>query len=256
MSRSGHVTPLPPLGAIVVGTFDMSRGERFDWHEHTVHQLAWAARGVLTVSARGSTWVLPPTRALWIPARVRHTTGATSPATMRSLYFWPDECPVDWAAPTVVEVRGLLRELIGHLAGEAVPADSRAHAEALVLGLLTPLSVTTIDPPEPRDDRARRVAAALVADPADGRCLASWGRLVGASARTLARLFVAETGMSFGRWRGQARLRAALPLLAEGVPIAVVARRVGYATPSAFVAAFRKAIGVPPGAYFARDRGL
>ncbi|MFB9432534.1 AraC family transcriptional regulator [Streptoalloteichus tenebrarius] len=252
MSRSGHLTPVPPLGAIVVGTFAMPRGARFDWHRHGVHQLAWASQGVLTVGACGSTWVLPPSRALWIPAGVRHRTGSTSPSTMRSLYFWPERCPTRWTAPTVVAVCGLLRELIGYLAGEAVPDDTRAHAEALVFGLLTPLSVTTIDPPAPCDERARAVAEAVLADPADGRGLDAWGRVVGASGRTLARLFVAETGMSFGRWRGQVRLRAALPLLAEGVAVATVARRVGYATPSAFVAAFRKAVGVPPGAYFAR----
>jgi AraC-like DNA-binding protein len=73
---------------------------------------------------------------------------------------------------------------------------------------------------------------------------------VGASGRTLARIFTAETGMSFGRWRTNARLRAALFLLAEQTPVAVVARQVGYATPSAFIAAFRQALGVSPGSYY------
>jgi AraC-like DNA-binding protein len=72
---------------------------------------------------------------------------------------------------------------------------------------------------------------------------------VATSARTLRRLFLAETGLSFGRWERRARLRAALPLLAAGAPVAAAARRAGYATPSAFVAAFRRTVGFPPGAY-------
>jgi AraC-like DNA-binding protein len=94
------------------------------------------------------------------------------------------------------------------------------------------------------------VAGALRDDPASRRGLDEWGRVTGASGRTLARVFRAETGMSFGRWRAQLRLAAALPLLAEGLPVTVVAHRVGYGSASAFVAAFRRAVGVPPGRYF------
>src|SRR5581483_1846341 len=99
-------------------------------------------------------------------------------------------------------------------------------------------------------DRARHVAEALLEDPGDDRTLATWGHHVGASSRTLARIFVAETGLSFGRWRTLARLQAALLQLAEGLPVGLVAARVGYRTPSAFVAAFRAHTGSTPGRYF------
>ncbi len=104
----------------------------------------------------------------------------------------------------------------------------------------------------PVDDRARFVADALIADPADGRTLGEWGRAAGASERTLSRRFVEETGLSFTEWRAQARLAAALPHLANGASIASVGRDVGYANPSAFIAAFRRVFGVTPGAYFDR----
>ena len=94
------------------------------------------------------------------------------------------------------------------------------------------------------------VAAALLANPADGRTLAEWGRNVGASGRTLARAFLAGTGMPFGQWRRLARLQAALPQLAAGQAVGMVARHVGYETPSAFVAAFRRETGLTPAAYF------
>lgn len=254
--RSGHVVD-PPGAAIAVGSFALHDGEWFTTHEHPAHQLAWAAHGVLAVRTADRTWVLPPSVALWIPAGVRHATGATSAALVRSPYVWPDRCPPawnTWREPQVVPVSGLLRELIGHLAQDAavLAPEERRRAEAVVLDQLHPVSVTTVRASMPADPRAREVADALRADPADGRPLAQWGAVVGASARTLARAFVADTGMPFGQWRTQLRLEAAMPLLAAGATVSSVARRVGYGSPSAFVAAFRRGVGVPPGTYFGR----
>ncbi|MFD7667138.1 AraC family transcriptional regulator [Streptomyces sp. NPDC059788] len=252
MSQYGHLAPRSayPQAAVVVGTFALGKGQWFGRHLHATHQLAWAAEGVLAVRAHGNTWVLPPSMALWIPAGTEHAAGASGPALFRSLYYVPDRCPVDWPAPTVVRVSPLLRELIGYLAGDDLPTDARERAEAVLLDQLRPVSVTTVLAPFPRDDRACRVARALRAHPADDRTLAEWGREVGASARTLARAFAAETGMPFGQWRTRVRLQAAMPLLAGGATVAAVAARVGYASPSAFVAAFRRVVGVPPGTYF------
>lgn len=94
------------------------------------------------------------------------------------------------------------------------------------------------------------MADALAADPADGRTLAEWGREVGASARTLARAFMADTGLPFGRWRARLRLQAAIAALAAGEPVGNVARHVGYESSSAFVAAFRRETGMTPAMYF------
>lgn len=250
MSQSGQRVAGEAASAIVVGSFELASGERYDWHDHPLHQLAWAARGVLAVSAAGRTWVLPPTRALWIPAKIRHAVEASRSATMQSLYFHARRCPIAWREPTAVGVGSLLRELIGYLARPDLAPDPRARAEAVVCDLLEPLSVTTIEVRMPVDVRAKRVADALTENPADRRTLAALGRAVGASARTLARVFVAETGMSFGQWRTHLRVRAALADLADQTPVSVVASRVGYDTSSAFVAAFRRLAGVSPGAYF------
>ncbi|MEV7084780.1 helix-turn-helix transcriptional regulator [Streptomyces sp. NPDC093085] len=247
-SRSGN-----GAGALRVLNFGMSRGQRFGEHEHTVHQLTWAPAGVLTVSVADDSWVLPPTLALWIPSRVPHTILATRPALMRSVYLPPEGCPVRWAEPTVVAVGPLLRELVTHLAAPdpALAPDpaARARAEAVLFDLLRPVTVTTVELPMPADPRARRVAEALLAHPADRRSLAEWGREVGAGSRTLARLFDAGTGLSFGRWRTRARLRAGLEHLAAGRPLTAVAHHAGYATASSFVAAFRQETGRTPGAY-------
>jgi AraC-like DNA-binding protein/quercetin dioxygenase-like cupin family protein len=251
VSRAGQDADGEDTGAAVfVATFPMPAGTRFDWHTHEDHQLAWAATGVLTVLIGESTWVLPPTRALWIPAGLPHETASDGRATMRSLYIRPGLSPVTWEDPTPVAASPLLAELIGYLGEPGLPAGHRAHAEVLLADLLTPVPATTIQVPLPSVPTARRVAEALRADPTDRRTLREWGRAVGVSERTLARAFAAEAGVPFGRWRTRLRLQAALSMLAAGQPVSRVAGRVGYDTSSAFVAAFRRETGQTPGSFF------
>jgi AraC-like DNA-binding protein len=233
----------------------MPAGTRFDWHTHEDHQLAWAANGVLTVLTADATWVLPTTRALWIPAGLRHETASDGGrATMRSLYIRPGLFPSpldsETTRPTPVRTSPLLAELIGYLGEPDLDKSRRAHAETLLADLLTPVPVTTIGVRLPASATALRVAEALRKDPADRRTLRDWGREVGASERTLARAFTTEAGLPFGRWRTLVRLQAALSMLAAGHPVGRVASRVGYDTPSAFVAAFRRETGQTPGTYF------
>lgn len=237
------------VGAIVVGTFPLASGEWIRPHRHPQHQLAWSRGGVLGVAVDDTHWILPPTRALWIPAGIVHRTGASREAVLRSLYFEPDRCPLTWTEPTPVAVDGLLAHLIGHLGRDDLATDARLRAEAVVFDLLHPLPATPIDVPDATDERVRAVTEHLLADPADRRGLDVHARAVGVSRRTLTRLFVHDTGMSFDRWRTHMRLRAALPLLAAGRTVADAARSVGYATPSAFVAAFRRTVGTSPKRY-------
>jgi AraC-like DNA-binding protein/uncharacterized RmlC-like cupin family protein len=251
MSQNGHgETARSFMPAIRAVTFPMAPRSRFERHAHDDHQLAWAANGVLSVVADTGTWVLPPSRALWIPAGVPHETIASERSTMKALYLRADRCPIRWESPRPVVATSLLAALIEHLSVEALDPDHRARAEELVYDLLEPVEVATIQVTMPTDERARDVARALVSNPSDTRNLAAWGREVGASGRTLTRAFLADTGVPFARWRTAVRLQAAIPLLAAGEPVANVAGYVGYETPSAFIAAFRAHTGVTPGAYF------
>lgn len=235
-----------------VVTFEMPAGLVFDWHTHEDHQLAWAPSGVLTVRTEVDAWVLPPTRALWIPAGIRHETLSAGNATMRAVYVRPERCHIAWTVCTPVAASALLGELIGYLEDDGLDPDRRIHGEAMLLDLLEPVVMTTIDVRMPIEERAREVAESLADDPADARTLTEWGRDVGASGRTLARAFMADTGLPFGRWRALLRLRSGMVALATGEPVANVARQVGYESTSAFVAAFRRETGVTPAAYFRR----
>jgi len=235
--------------AVLLASVPMPLGTVFHRHSHPAHQLAWTDTSVLEVETAEGVWVLPPTRALWLPAGVLHETRATGPTVLRGIYVDPDRSLVDWSAPTPVAVSPLLAALLCHLEG-ALDPDARERAEALLPDLLEPVSAVRIDLPMPSDPRARDVAEALLADPSDRRALTRFGRDVGASARTLSRGFSDGTGMTFSRWRASARMRAALPLLAAGRPVSLVASEVGYDTASAFVAAFRRVTGTTPGALF------
>ncbi len=235
---------------IVVGTLDLLPGTQFGWHTHDQHQLNWAEDGVLTIATAEGSWILPPARALWIPRHTKHTTGSARSTTMRSLLI--DRDLVEWQVPTVIDVGPLLGPLLSYL-GTDLGKEPRERAEAVLQDLLEPVPVAPIQLPMPADDRAVGIAKALQEDPTDTRTLAEWGRQVGASERTLARLFGAQTGMGFDEWRTRLRLSQAIALLADGHTVTAAGRRVGYATPSAFVAAFRRVTGVSPGRYFARS---
>jgi AraC-like DNA-binding protein len=238
--------------ALRVAAEPMPIGTVFVRHSHPAHQLAWTDSGVLQVTTDGITWVLPPTRALWLPAGTVHETTAIGPTVLRGAYLDPARCVVSWPRPQAIAVSRLLAALLLHLDGALQPA-ARERIEAVLPDLLEPIPAATIRLEMPDDERAREVADALLADPADPRALARWGHEVGASTRTLSRGFRDGTGITFSRWRAAVRIRAALPLLAAGRPVSQTAPAVGYQTASAFVAAFRRETGTTPGAYFGRS---
>jgi AraC-like DNA-binding protein len=140
--------------------------------------------------------------------------------------------------------------LLGHLEKNDLEHSARSHAEGLLVELLEPVAAFSFEVRMPADDRARRVAEMLKDNPADDRTLATWGVDVGASSRTLARAFLAETGLPFARWRALVRLQRAMAALGSNEPVAEVARQVGYESASAFVAAFRRETGITPARYF------
>jgi AraC-like DNA-binding protein/quercetin dioxygenase-like cupin family protein len=241
----------PVLGptAMVVGNIPLAAGFWFEAHRHPQPQILWSARGVLGVAVGDDRWVLPPTRALWMPRDVVHRTGANRTAVLHGVFLDAARCPVDWRRPTVLAVGPLLAELFGHLGRDDLTEPARGRAEAVLLDLLEPLPSAPLTVRMPADPRAARVAGVLRDHPADQRGLAALARAADTSARTLSRLFVSETGASFDRWRTGIRMWAALPMLADGEPVSRVAHAVGYATPSAFLAAFRRTVGTSPTGY-------
>ena len=236
-----------------------SGGSTLPPHSHDWGQLVYACEGVMTVHTEAGTWVVPPTRAVWIPPGVEHSIEMSGWVAMRTLYLEPHfadgVCPERCA---VVQVPPLLRELILHaVATGPLAADepTQARLAAILLDQLQALPAVPLELPLPADARARRVADRIAAAPDQQVTLDALARGSGASRRTLERLFRAETGMSLGRWRQQARLLHALRLLAAGRSVGEVAWGVGYESPSAFIAMFRCALGTTPSRYYASSLG-
>ncbi|MDT0341593.1 AraC family transcriptional regulator [Streptomyces litchfieldiae] len=244
MSNSRH----EPVAPTTVRT--LSSGARIDAHRHDDHQILYAGRGVLSITTDAGTWVAPGTRALWVPAGTVHAHLAHGPSALHTVGLPAGENPLGLATPTVLTVGPLLRELI--LAYTAEPDDDTAERRRLRAVLLDRLRASPQQPvhlPTPTDPRLTEVCALLAADPADTRTLAELGARVGASERTLTRLFRADLGLTFPQWRTQLRLHHALLLLADGLPVTTVAHRCGWSSPSTFIDVFRRAFGHTPGTH-------
>jgi len=228
----------------------MASGEQIDAHRHDDHQIVYAGSGVLAVTTDAGTWVAPGTRAIWVPAGCTHAHRAHGAAELHLLGLPVSANPLGVDAPTVVSVSPLLRELI--LACTRGPDDSSPERDRLRAVLLDQLRACPQQPlrlPTPTDSRVRAVCDLLHEDPADNRTLAQLGRRVGASDRTLSRLFRSDLGMTFPQWRTQLRLFRALHLLVDDEPVTAVAHRCGWSSAGAFIEAFRHVFGETPGAY-------
>lgn len=224
--------------------------ERIVWHDHAVHQLAYPSSGMLIASTASGSWVVPPQRAVWLPAEVAHAHQAYGATKLRTVYFPVDVNPLGLTRPAVLSVSRLLRELIIAITDDSGrPPDEEEDLKRVALRQLRPAPAIQFHLPQPADERLREVTAILAEDPGSDRSLADLGRPVGAGERTLSRLFRAETGMTFPQWRAQLRLHSSLTLLASGLSVTATAIACGYSTPSAFTAAFHATFGTTPGAY-------
>lgn len=211
----------------------------------------------MTIHTGKGTWVIPPMRACWLPALEAHCVETSTRLDMLSVYCRGDVLPLLPRDTSVVQVSGLLRELILAVqeSSPAASTDQRFSRMAMVLAdQIKPQRFPGISMPPPLSLRLRRIADALATDPADSRTLHAWAEELGISTRTLARTFEREARMTFVEYRRQARLYAAVTKLAAGEPVSSVAYDVGFSSTSNFITAFRKATGATPMRYF-REAG-
>lgn len=223
-------------------------GGAIDAHRHDDHQIVYAGRGVLAVTTSAGTWIAPSTRAIWVPAGTRHAYQAHGELALHLVGLPAADNPLGLDQPTVLTVGPLLRELI--LAYTHNPHDDSAERGRLRAVMLDQLRASTQQPlylPTPTSPQLQALCEILHANPADDRTLAAMGRQIGASDRTLSRMFRADLGMSFPQWRTQLRLYHALVLLAENTPVTKVAHLCGWSSASAFIDVFHHTFGYTPG---------
>jgi AraC-like DNA-binding protein len=213
------------------------------------HQLTFATRGQLEVITDDARRFVPPDRAVWVPAGVRHTGVMRAPISMRSIYVAARVPSLRVDRVRTIAVTPLLRELIEHICRLGA-LDRRRPAQHRLAGVLFDLLAAAEDVPlelpTPRDPRARRFAELITRDPGDDRPLAALASTAGASLRTIERCFLAETGVPAGEWRRRVRLFHARRLLEAGTSVTEVAYEVGYASVSAFSQAFARQFACSP----------
>jgi AraC-like DNA-binding protein len=235
-------------------------------HDHPWGQLALSATGVVRLTVEHGTYLVPPSRALWVPPGVQHAVSVVEDADTVTLYLRrqpghrgsPAEQAL-WRQCRVLEVSDLLRALVMAmdtrpdggvpLAAEAVRRERRLSA--LVIDELRRARPVRLGVDLPADKRLRALCEAVLDDPTRHATLDGWARDAGASARTVARLFRQDLGTTFVQWRQQVLLAKALSLAARRLPMSAIAAELGYASPSAFSAMVRRSVGAPPSRFFA-----
>jgi len=231
----------------------MPGGERIASHMHAWAQLAYASRGVMRLGVEGCTWMVPPSRAVWVPPHVPHEVVIVEDAYLRTVYIDESVVPPGLDTCRVVDMSALLREVIAALDADGLDARRERLLGELALDEITRSEPLPLSVPMPTEKRLRALCESLLADPGNADPLEYWAASVGASTRTIARLFRQELGMSFSQWRQQAVLARAIPLLTRGRALSQIAHELGYQSQSAFSAMFRRAFGESPRAFMMRD---
>ncbi len=250
--------PLPPHGEhtarpVVAFATDMAAGAAIAPHAHRRGQLLHATEGVMLIRADSGSWVVPPGCAVWVPPQALHAIHmAAGPVAMRTVFVEPGLRPGLWQDCRVMQVTPLLRELV--LEAIELPMDyplggREERVMQLILDEMERARALSLHVPMPRHGALAACCRSFVDDPSQDAGLASWAQRLHMHPRTLARLFLRETGMNFGAWCRQARLLLSLPRLAAGASVLEVALSHGYDSPSAFTAVFRRSFGAPPSAY-------
>lgn len=222
-------------------------------HSHPRGQLLYAISGAMRAGVGDAMWSVTPRVGVWVPPGMTHRIEATAGLSYRFVFVNPSIANTLPSQSGPVEIAPLTRELIleaSSFGSHYRPDSAEARLISVLHDQLRAMPVARLTVPLPRDARARRVCEALLDNPADDRSLDAWGRLVGASGRTLARLFQSQTGLSFGEWLQRMRLSIALDHLARGESVTRTAFDLGYSSPSAFCAMFRRILGTTPSRFF------
>lgn len=246
-----------PRAVVAIGT-DYPPGTLLDTHVHRRAQFLYGITGLMEVGTDDGAWVVPPYSGVWIPAGKPHRVRMLGVST-RSLYIEPEAAPRPAPRCEVLVVTPLLHQLL--LASADIPAqyDENGRDGALMRLALHELGRAATLPlfaPLPRDRDLARLCRAFLEAPHIRTTPQAWARELNCSPRTFTRFFRQQTGLSFGTWRQQACLLAALPRLSAGTPITTVALDLGYASPSAFSTMFRKTLGRSPSEFMASSHAF
>lgn len=257
------IEPIDDPGGVPVIALLGGDGEHFayqlgsrelDWHHHVRGQLFCVESGLVHVRSSHGSYLLPPHRAGWMPPGEPHRASLSGAASGWTVIVAPGAALHLPGKPCVIGISELMQALVRRASAWAAESELTPEQYRVIDVLLDEIRRAPQEPlhlPMPSDPRVSRIARRIYEHPDERRTLEQWAEWGALSARSLRRLIQAETGLSFGQWRQQAGLVHALEMLARGVAVAEVADALGYASPSNFIAMFRRAFGDSPARYFA-----
>ncbi|WP_248795521.1 AraC family transcriptional regulator [Pseudomonas sp. MWU13-2105] len=221
-------------------------------HRHRKAQLLYSVRGILNCEVEDGVWIVPPQCAVWIPGGMLHASRGSGETECYCLFIEPEAIANLPGFCCTIAVSPLLRELILRAASFPQLYAEQGRETRLVAALLDELCEAPVEDlhlPMPRDRRLRQLAEQLLAEPSAKVPMSEWATRIGMSERSMSRLLLQETGVSFGRWRRQLHIILSLRRLTRGESVQAVALDLGYESSSGFVTMFRKAVGKPPARY-------
>ena len=228
-----------------------TRSDTVDGLDPEHHHLVWSARSGLQVRTSHRSFVIASPHGMWIPSSQPYVVEASTP--WQAAHFVASSCSPSWQRMAQIPLAETTAPILARLGN----GSSRRWSSQLLSAVVEDLEHAFVSQPLPlrfpSDPRAREIADARVGDPAAASDLAEWAGRVGASVRTLRRLFLRETGLPFARWRLRLRMQTAMRLLGDGAAINEVARRCGYASVTTFARTFSTEIGVSPSRYRLRQ---
>ena len=248
-----------PRAVAAFGFEFIGQGPEYEPHAHPKAELILTARGLVTCDVAKGRWMVPAQCALWIPAEMSHSVRTVGEVELYCLFLDPKVVSGLPSECCTIAVSPLLRELV--IAASRLPMlyDPTGPAGSLVATMLNELGTAPVEYlhlPMTNNARLRKIADTFAINPSDRATVVEWAQRVAMSERSLSRLIMRETGMTFGRWRQQFQIMVALERLVDGEPVKTVALDLGYESTGAFIAMFKRALGMSPGKYLAGRRKL
>ncbi len=236
----------------------LPKGLRGTPHHHRRGQLIYPLQGRFRVHAERQIWAGSPQQAMWIPPGTVHAVEALDDLDVHNVYVRTEDIDGLPGSCKVLNVSPLLRELLAF--GLTISGSYQEVAEhmRIMLAITDQIrlaeDLTNIHVPTSDDRRLRPILSFMMAHPDDNRSLEDWAEFTHSSTRTLARLFLQETGLTFRQWRQRLRIMEALTRLGDGQSVLTVSMDLGYASQSAFTTMFRKTVGRLPSEFCPRTK--
>ncbi|MCY1364665.1 HTH-type transcriptional regulator NimR [compost metagenome] len=240
------------LNSVSIGVVEVDKVTSFSLEKHAWGQFVYSVKGVIELTVSNSCYAAPPDFGIWLPPETEHLAWADNDAAYFLLNIETTLCKSLPTVASIISVGAIAKAILLDLKKRGIQEPKNEEDSRLMQVLIDQLSAGSCIEnflPMSNDPALRKVLEELSKNPGDNRSLLEWSRYVNSTERTLARRCDRDLGMSFIKWKQRLRLSRALAMLSDGLTVQSVAKKLGYSTPSAFIAMFQKAMGATPNAF-------